>query len=413
MELLALLSQQISQLPVQAAKAIAQWPVQMTLQAHIQAVTPKEVTLSVPHQPNVKLPLQLVPDLKGLPLQTKIELELVSKEPQLQIKLHSVSKPKAQEPILVKQNLDVQLVKQKTSPDMHPLNIKPGQTIKLDKVSFFAEKPVQQSQQLTSSKQIFTGEYKIDSTTNKPVIDSSSGRFLILNDKGLPKQNLPIQAIVSLENKGVQALSVQKIPKIVQQNEAVLKAANIELQTAPQPAVQQNAFQIRHPVDLLLNFYKMVALSKQPTEGQGIANQLIQRDQPLLDQIFRMFANEQTEAKQDLPNWRLYSIPVMIDEQLEPIYFYQKKKERQQAEDQNRFLVECSFSAYGNIQIDGFFKGKTLHVKLRSHVEFQSIDKSNLLETYTNLLEQFSIKGKLSFEVYKDFPKPYFEDMKP
>ena len=125
----------------------------------------------------------------------------------------------------------------------------------------------------------------------------------------------------------------------------------------------------------------------------------------LLGKDFAGLKNAKVESQQG--EWKLYQMPLLSDQGLnrlqlavrdhyEPLSGDDKGSEQSRV---TRFVVDVDYSAYGEVQLDGFMREKKMDVVVRSQGAFPDNMRHEVLGLYNDALESQGMNGTLTFQV--------------
>ncbi|MDD3030506.1 MAG: hypothetical protein PHS57_09605 [Alphaproteobacteria bacterium] len=128
------------------------------------------------------------------------------------------------------------------------------------------------------------------------------------------------------------------------------------------------------------------------------------------DELLHLLSKDMTgRAAQDsiVGDWRMYTLPLYAHPHFQNLTLYvhptswQQGKRGRPNEDKGglRFLIDMTLSRLGAMQLDGFVRGKALHMILRSEKALPSGLHQTLRASYLNVLEGVGCAGTLTFQV--------------
>lgn len=447
-DLLQTLFPQIQQkMTAELAKSLAQFSENMKLSAIVQAFNSKQITLQT-DKGTLKLPSGQFPQLHP---QSKVVLEIVQKQPELLIKLHSIQPakdPKAPQLQQVDvrfneakpQQVAPQLASRVATLTQHYPELKqltstrefPAQFVKAEGKNIFPQEIMQRVDKGEMPRDLLPkiqqGKVVVPSVLTfpaataseaKPILQNFYGIFMIMRGQNLPKEPQIVNLVVDLKVLADQSLKPisenlgSNLKNISQLNKA-WEAVKQEVISQPFVQAVQTQFSLRQPLMLVMQIFKMLNFVKGGGEvALPVPQMPVQttQEQNMMDQLMRFFTDQSDyENKSENQNWRFYSLPILNGDKFDEIDFYQKRSKRNKEDQEHRFVIELNLSLYGEIQLDGYYQKKNLLLKVKTHQELKNEDKTSLFEKFTEITEQFSIRGKLMFEVWKDIPKPYLKE---
>ena len=110
------------------------------------------------------------------------------------------------------------------------------------------------------------------------------------------------------------------------------------------------------------------------------------------------------------PEWRGMSIPMFGQEQIDKIHIYYRHsdhgndKDQEQAEkgQGTRFIMDINLSQIGDVQLDGYTRGKVLDLAVRTQQPFSPAMRYEMTQRYIHTLEVAGMSGGLVFQSQPD-----------
>ena len=110
------------------------------------------------------------------------------------------------------------------------------------------------------------------------------------------------------------------------------------------------------------------------------------------------------------PEWRGMSIPMFGQEQIDKIHIYYRHsdhgndKDQEQAEkgQGTRFIMDMNLSQMGDVQLDGYTRGKVLDLAVRTKQPFSPAMRYEMTRRYIHTLEVAGMSGGLVFQSQPD-----------
>ncbi len=105
-------------------------------------------------------------------------------------------------------------------------------------------------------------------------------------------------------------------------------------------------------------------------------------------------------------DWRVLAFPFFDQEKLHQLrlYYRQHKKQGEDGEDENRFVIELDLSKTGPVQLDGLFRPKSFNLVLRSRFTLPDQMKADVTKIFVENLEITGLTGRLLFREVNPFP---------
>lgn len=114
--------------------------------------------------------------------------------------------------------------------------------------------------------------------------------------------------------------------------------------------------------------------------------------------------------------WRLYSLPLWLDNKAEEVRFYikgQPDHDNDRKEKITRFKIELLFSRDGEMQFDGFVKEKKFDLVLRSGRRLDEGLERSLKSIFYESLGALGFRGEITFQPYSQWSSPLLKPANP
>lgn len=106
------------------------------------------------------------------------------------------------------------------------------------------------------------------------------------------------------------------------------------------------------------------------------------------------------------PEWRAMALPFYNHGHVEKIHLYYRSDQQGRDDDQDqnrkgqgaRFIMDLNLSAIGPVQLDGFARGKTLDLAVRSQQPFSTAMRHTMTGRYIHTLQVAGLEGSLVFQ---------------
>lgn len=160
--------------------------------------------------------------------------------------------------------------------------------------------------------------------------------------------------------------------------------------------------------------------------GQAMNGKLAKDSPSLLSKLdtgFKGLKKAMTETRSGL-EFRSFSLPLITDQQIQPIQILVRNPEHQQHENEAgqqsdsqkdkkkindiRFLVNVTMSKLGLVQIDGLYQEKVMNMMVRLETALPRETQLEIKDGYMNVLETLGLVGTLGFQGKTDWV--YFKE---
>lgn len=211
--------------------------------------------------------------------------------------------------------------------------------------------------------------------------------------------------------------------RLTQAHQTLDEILNVLRQVAPQQAeqiIQQNLPQPGNRLGSSILFF-LSALRGGDVQG-WLGNQTQKLLEMagrgnLISQLSRDLAGLR-QLSTDNPNmpWQTHFLPIFANGRLEQAHLFvrrdreeeEEKKRQGGGKGSTRFVVEVELSAFGKLQMDGFFRGeetqKSFHLILRSVQRLPEAVILDIRSIFNQTLQQSGVQGSLDFNVTEQFP---------
>lgn len=147
--------------------------------------------------------------------------------------------------------------------------------------------------------------------------------------------------------------------------------------------------------------------------GQSAARVLDHNNQRLLLDNLQNEMQRNTSNTSDpiIGDWRVYHVPLLDQNQIQPLHIYvhhnhpqQDNAQQGQADDtvsqkkQTRFVIDVTFTRLGQMQLDGFVQPKQFDLMFRSQKHLSPTLRAELRTAFTAALEATGYQGQLIFQ---------------
>ena len=106
-----------------------------------------------------------------------------------------------------------------------------------------------------------------------------------------------------------------------------------------------------------------------------------------------------------IQDWKATAIPMMWHNEISKIHLFYRHQDAEKDDEQEisgerttRFLFDFNLTRIGDVQLDGYMKGKRLDLIVRTKTFFSSAMQNNMRRIYQNVLDQGGLGGDLGFQ---------------
>lgn len=126
-----------------------------------------------------------------------------------------------------------------------------------------------------------------------------------------------------------------------------------------------------------------------------------------ISRMSREFAGlNRLAAEPVTPEWRGMAIPMMGQGDIDKIHLYYRHSDADQdgSDEQSskgrgtRFIMDLNLSAMGDVQLDGYARGKTLDLAIRTRQPLSTAMRHDMTQRYIATLERSGMQGALVFQ---------------
>lgn len=101
-------------------------------------------------------------------------------------------------------------------------------------------------------------------------------------------------------------------------------------------------------------------------------------------------------------DWKSYPIPLLWQNEISKVMLHVRQEADEQSQDQNetgtRFIMDLSLNRMGDVQLDGYVRGKRLDLIVRTELPISSSMQEAMKKAYADALDGSDVYGELGFQ---------------